>query len=163
MDKFNSFYGEDIPVCRFGPGGDFVQDWPVRLRSGQADTIGKILKTIAKMLDTAITTKLLQNSTIEKINLAVNGGKFSTNAEDEIDVDKSDKPDTQTAPGTQTCRKLSEKPMLFDNASGAGRPVRHKPVNGVRAHHRPKRKRTSFSTVRQGSLFEPYPESSKVA
>ena len=164
MDKFNSYFDEtNTPVCRFGPGGDFFTDWPARVTKDSPQSIGSVLAAIAKMLDTVITTKLLQNSTIEKINLAIKNADLTVNMEDEIDVNKSDESDAQTAPGAQTDRKSPAEPMLFGNASGAGRPVRHKPVNGVRAHRRPKRKRASFSTVRQGSLFEPYPESSKVA
>jgi hypothetical protein len=163
MDKFNNFYSDDIPVCRFGPGGDFFTDWPARVTKDSPRSIGSVLAAIAKMLDTVITTKLLQNSTIEKINLAIKNADLTVNMEDEIDVNKSDESDAQTAPGAQTGRKSPAEPMLFGNASGAGDIAGHKQNHGFRAHHRPKRKRASFSTVRQGSLFEPYPESSKVA
>jgi hypothetical protein len=163
MDKFNSFYNEDIPVCRFGPGGDFFTDWPTRVTKDSRQSLGSILTAIAKMLDTVITSKLLQDPVIEKINLAVNGAELTANMEDTIDVNKSDELDASAAPGIETHRKLSEEQMLFDNASGVGTIAGHKQNHGIRAHRRPKRKRTSFGTVRQGSLFEPYPESSKVA
>jgi hypothetical protein len=168
MDKFNRYFDEkDMPVCRFGPGGDFVVDWPAPsaacAASVGANPIGKVLETIAKIIGNVKTAELLKNSNTDEISFALTNIEKTENLEDVIDFNQSDEPDAQTAPGAQTGRKLSEEPMLFDNASGAGRPVRHKPVNGVRAHRRPKRKRASFSTVRQGSLFEPYPESSKVA
>lgn len=164
MDKFNRYFDEkDMPVCRFGPGGDFVQDWPAGAAKDSRQPISSILAVIAKMLDTAITTELLQNSTIEKINLAIKNADLTVNMEDEIDVNKSDKPDAQTTPGTQTGRKLSEEPMLFDNDTGVVPVAGYKQNNCIRAHRRPKRKRTSFGASRQGSLFEPYPESSKVA
>ncbi len=177
MDKFNSFYDEDIPVCRFGPGGEFITDWPAGNRNS-ADPIGKILKTITKIIDAAITSKLLQDSVIEKINLAVNGTELTADTENKFDINKSDfgelsvrspkdsradEPDAQTAPGAQTGRKLSEEPMLFNNDTGAGTIFGHKPKHGIRAYRRAKRKRTPFGQSRQGSLFEPYTESSKVA
>jgi hypothetical protein len=172
MDKFNRYFDEkDMPACRFGPGGDFFTDWPARVTKDSRQPIGSILAAIAKMLDTAITTELLQDSTIEKINLAINSTQLTADMEDKFDVNKSiygeqgrtNEPDAQTAPGAQTCRKLSQEPMLFDNASGAGSIAGHKSNNGIRAHRRPKRKRIAFSASRQGSLFEPYTQSSKVA
>jgi hypothetical protein len=163
MDKFNNFYDEDIPVCRFGPGGDFFSDWPARVKKDYSQPIGSILAAISKIIDAAITSQLLQDPILEKINLAVNGGEFSANMEDKFDVNKSDESDAQTIAGLEADRKLSQEPMLFDNASGNGKPLGHKQNNGVRAHRRPKRKRITFSASRQGSLFEPHPESSKVA
>jgi hypothetical protein len=163
MDKLNRFYNEDIPICRFGPGGDFFTDWPANTAKHSRRPIGSILAAIEKMLDAAITSELMQDSVIEKINLAVNGRSFSANMEDTIDIDKSDEPDASSVSGAQADRKLSEEPMLFDNASGVGGITGHKQNNGVRAHRRPKRKRPSFSTIRQGSLFESYPQSAKVA
>lgn len=163
MDKFNSFYNEDIPVCRFGPGGDFIRDWPIKTTKSSHKPIGSILAAIARIIDAAITSQLLQDPVVEKINLAVNGGRLQTDMEDKLDKIQSDKSYASPASGAQACGKLSEEPMLFDNAPGAGSIAGHKQNHGVRAHRRPKRKRPAFCQSRQGSLFEPYPASSKVA
>jgi hypothetical protein len=172
MDKNKRFYNEDdTPVCRFGPGGDFFTDWPdKKVSKVSRQPIGSVLKAIAKMLDTVITEELLQNSTLEKINLAVNGeseiSNFKSqisNMEDKIDTDKSIEPDAPTITGPEADRQLPKEPMLFDNASGTIAGTGHKSNNSIRAHRRPKRKRIAFGTIRQGSLFEPHQESSKVA
>lgn len=164
MDRSNSFYNEDTPICRFGPGGDYTTDWPSEKTSKFARRpIGLVLKAIAKMLDTAITAELLQDSTIEKINLAIKNADLTINMEDEIDINKPDKSNAPPAPDTDADRKLSEEPMLFDNGTGVGQPAGHKQNNGVRPHRRAKRKRPAHSQSWQGSLFEPYPQSSKVA
>jgi hypothetical protein len=162
MDKFNNFYSDDIPVCRFGPGGDFVADWPPREKLS-ANPIGKILETIAKIIGTVITPQLLQRSNANRISIALTDIEQVENMEDKIDFNQSDESDTKTVTSAQADRKLPQEPMLFDNNTGAGGIAGHKQNNSIRAHRRPKRKRTSFSTVRQGSLFEPYPQSSKVA
>ena len=164
MDKNHRFYDDEtFPACRFGPGGDFVFDWPgKRLSKVSRQPIGSVLKAISKMLDTVITEELLQNSTLEKINRAVNG-EMLINMEDKIDTGESNEPDAPAIAGLEACRKLPQKSMLFDNASGAVAIAGYKPNNSIRAHRRPKRKRIAFSPIRQGSLFEPYPESSKVA
>jgi hypothetical protein len=164
MDRFSKYFDEnDTPVCRFGPGGDFVQDWPLRPRSRQTDPISKILETIAKIIGTVITPQLLQRSNADKISIALTDIEQAGNMEDKIDFNQSDKSDTKTDASAQTDRKLPQEPMLFDNNTGAGAIAGHKQNNGFRAHRRTKRKRVSFRTIRQGSLFEPYPESSKVA
>jgi len=164
MDKNYRFYDdENFPACRFGPGGDFVFDWPgKKLSKVSRQPIGSVLKAIAKMLDTVITEELLQNSTLEKINLAINSEKL-TNMEDKIDADKPIESDAPAITGLEADRQFPQEPMLFDNTCGTVAIAGHKPNNSIRAHRRPKRKRITFSTIRQGSLFEPYPESSKVA
>ena len=163
MDKFNRYFDEnDIPVCRFGPGGDFVADWPPREKF-PTDPISKILETIAKIIGTVITPELLQRSNADKINFALIDAEQILNTEDKIDFNQSDESDTKTVTSAQADRKLPQEPMLFDNDTGTGSIAGHKQNHGIRAHRRPKRKRTSFGTIRQGSLFEPYPQSSKVA
>lgn len=169
MENINNFYSEDLPVCRFGPGGDFVFDWPKHIRqssgqalrqgSGQAGPIAKVLKAISKMLDVVVTEELLQNSTLEKINQAINS---DSNTEIKIDAGKF-KSDAPTIAGIEADRQLQKEPMLFDNVCGIVAIAGHKQNNGIRAHNRLKRKRPAFSASGQGSLFEPYSQSSKVA
>jgi hypothetical protein len=166
MEKNKRFSNdENFPVCRFGPGGDFVQDyWPdKKLSQAPRRPIGSVLKAIAKMLDVVITEELLQNSTLEKINLAINGAQITADLENEIDIDKSDELNAPPVAGLEVNQHLQKEPMLFDNASGAGAIAGHKPADGIRARRGSKRKRSAFGTPWQGSLFESYPQSAKVA
>ncbi len=166
MDKNKRFNNDkNFPVCRFGPGGDFVQDyWPDKTESqAPRQPIGSLLKAIAKMLDAVITEELLQNSTIEKINLAINGAQLTADLENEIDIDKSIEFDAPSVAGLEADRQLQKEPLLFDNASGTGAIAGHKPTDGIRARRGSKRKRSAFSAPWQGSLFESYPQSAKVA
>jgi hypothetical protein len=166
MDKNDRFNNDkNFPVCRFGPGGDFVEDyWPDKTESKVVrQPIGSVLKAITKMLDTVILEELLQNSTIEKINLAINGAQLTADLENEIDIDKSDEFDAPPVAGLEADRQLQKEPLLFDNASGTGAIVRYKPADSIRARRGSKRKRTAFSAPWQGSLFESYPQSTKVA
>ena len=162
-----------MPVCRFGPGGDFVADWPPRKKLS-ADTtlhstlrstspISKVLETIAKIIGTVIAPELLQRNNADKISIALTDIQQAENMEDKIDFNQSDKPDAQTVTSAQAYRKLPQEPMLFDNNTGAGTVAGHKQNNSIRAHRRPKRKRVSFGTIRQGSLFNLDSKSSKVA
>lgn len=164
MKKNNGFSNYDgPPVCRFGPGGDFVTDWPGKVSNVSRRPIGSVLKAIAKMLDVVITEELLKSSTIEKINLAINGSNLTIDSENEIDINKSDESNASPVSGPKAHRQLQKEPMLFDNAAGIGGPVGHKPNHSVRTHRRAKRKKAAFSQPWQGSLFESYSQSSKVA
>ena len=164
MNKNNRFNDEDFPICRFGPGGDFVTDWPYKVESkASRQPIGSALKAIAKMLDTVITEELLQSSTIEKINLAINGELLTADLEDEIDINKSNESDAPPVSSSETNRQLQKEPMLFDNASGAGGIIGHKQNHSIRTCRRPKRKKIAFGQSWQGSLFEPHDQSTKVA
>lgn len=165
MDKNNRFNNDkNFPVCRFGPGGDFVEDyWPDKTESKvPRRPIGSLLKAIAKMLDVVITEELLQNSTIEKINLAINGAQLTADLENEIDIDKSES-DAPPVAGLEVDRQLQKEPLLFDNASGTGTIAGHKSADGIRTRRGTKRKRSAFGSPWQGSLFESYPQSAKVA
>jgi len=165
MDKNKRFQSDDnLPLCRFGPGGEFVTNWSgKKVSKASHQPIGSVLKTIAQMLDMVITKELLQNSTIEKINLAIQNTDLTVHTENKIDYYKSNESDASTAPGSEADRQLQEEPMLFDNASGTCGPAGHKPNHSFRARRGAKRKRTSFSQSWQGSLFEHYDQSAKVA
>ena len=110
-----------------------------------------------------ILIEVLQNSTLEKINLAINGAQLTADLENEIDIDKSIEFDAPSVAGLEADRQLQKEPLLFDNASGTGAIAGHKPADGIRARRGSKRKRSAFGTPWQGSLFEPYPQSAKVA
>jgi len=150
----------DWPICRFGPGGNFINDWPYRKTSkASRQPIGSVLKTIATMLDDVITEELLHSSTIEKISLAIQNADM----EEKIDNDKSDKFDASPIAGTEANRMLQKEPMLFDNISGACGPTGYKSANSIRAYRRSKRKRPAFGQTWQGSLFDSHEQSAKVA
>jgi hypothetical protein len=109
-----------------------------------------------------IDEELLQNSTIEKINLAINGAQLTADLENEIDIDKSELNAPPVA-SLEADRQLQKEPLLFDNASGVGSIAGHKQADSIRARRGSKRKRSAFSSPWQGSLFESYPQSAKVA
>jgi len=161
MDERNSF--SRMPLCRFGPGGSYVNDWPARVSKTSSKPIGSVLDAISKMLDTVINEELMQNSTLEKINTAIQNAQLTDLTEDEIEYYKSNDNNAQTVSGSETGGQLTAEPMLFDNYAGVGQHSGNKQNNSIRTHRRIKRKRTAFSRTWQGTLFEPYVQSVKVA
>lgn len=162
MDKFENYSDDkNYPLCRFGPGGSFVSDWPAG-QTRTSDPIGKVLQTIAKFIGT-VTDELLTKDETAQNGFCLPEAIQLTDMEDEIDFSQSDKPDAQTAANAKTDRKLSKEKLLFDNDTGISKPAGNKQNHGVRTCRRAKRKRPSFSTVWQGSLFEPYIQSPTTA
>jgi hypothetical protein len=154
MDKFGNYSDDkNYPLCRFGPGGSFISDWPAD-KTRTTDPIGKVLQTIAKFIG-AVTDELLTKDKTAQNGFCLPDGILLIDMEDEIDFSQPVQPDAKTTAVVKTDSKLPKEQLLFDNDTGIGKPAGNKQNHGVRAHRRAKRKRTSFSSVWQGSLFEP--------
>ena len=151
MEKFDRYNDDEkFPVCKFGPGGEFCDDWPMGSFS-VSDPLGKVLGAIAKIIG------------ISEKNLVLPDAEQLINMEDEFGTDMSDSFVASADAVVKADSKLAKEPMLFDNNSGTGNLAGHKSNNRVRARRGVKRKRPSFRTMWQGSLFEHYGQSSQVA
>jgi len=54
------------PICKFGPGGDYISVWPdcrASLNDGRTSTLARLLKKIAEMAGTAIQAEFCPNNT----------------------------------------------------------------------------------------------------
>ena len=64
----------NVPLCRFGPGGDFVEDWPERAPEPvepAADPLRKVLSTIARMIGATLAPELITE--VESANIVLTG------------------------------------------------------------------------------------------
>ena len=108
--EVNRFENQDIPLCKFGPGGDFITEWPIPsaslpIESAQTDPIGKVLSLIGRLVGSAIGPELISNLSAENIS--------SPSASDlEISVqEKTQNEQTQSSPDhTQAARRASGPP-----------------------------------------------------
>ena len=62
----NRFKNADIPICKFGPGGDFITPWPALPavpipEDSSADPITRILGLIGRLLGTSIQPELAED------------------------------------------------------------------------------------------------------
>ena len=132
------------PVCKFGPGGDFVTVWPKEPTPSPQPAANHFAKLLAS---------------IDEIITALLGSEFNTaeaHAENihrptPTPVIKSDSP----FPPVQ--------PMLFPGDWGIAAQTGHKTKRCIRAYHRTAKKRLPLSLSGQGSLFEPDRKSAKTA
>ena len=143
-------------ACRFGPGGEFVHDWP----SGQAkqttitdNPIGRVLATIAEMIGATIEPNLFGEIT-DPGNIEVTINKKSV-TEDNKGADKQ--PHLHHAPAAG-CAKVAwpngGQATLFADDRRAGRKTRRKSNHRIRAYRGTSRKRANQQIKGQGTLFE---------
>lgn len=164
------------PVCKFGPGGDFVSFWPpesspdARHSPGSlADLLGTISELMNAMLGTNRRSGLPGFSSASTNTYHPTGETFCLKEKLEYAVknSKAENDAGSAHPATDAViksnRLLSTEPMLFADACGAGLRIGHKPKHRIRTYRRTSKKRPAFGLPGQGSLFETDFESAKSA
>lgn len=148
----------DGPLCRFGPGGDYIRDWPEGVKPVKAvaggNPLGKILATIADIIGATVDPGILADMSIDGPDVVepvvVSGVK-------EVicdDADSSGSEDNAEAGGDSSAdRRVPGQTMLFGD-DGRNRPSRRRKSNHrIRAHRKPAKKRASGQIEGQGTLF----------
>ena len=167
MTEFDEF---DMPVCRFGPGGDYVNDWPgakTQSPNQGPNPLSKVLAMIADVMGTTVSGELMiQEQTPLYISAAGTPKKSQADIEGPTDnhllrekqSGAANKPDhTSNAPstaGTKSDSPTAAESMLFADDSRSSRAAKHKPHHRIRAYRRTPRKRTPRPVEGQGTLFE---------
>ena len=158
MTEFDDF---NVPVCRFGPGGEYVKDWPAKkgqLPVPESNPLGKVLALIADVIGTTVSGELMIQA----------GAVSETKADIEEPADNYLIPEKQSGAanrgentnyaastaGPKDSSRISAEPMLFaDDSRSSGRAV-HKPHHRIRAYRRAPRKRPARKIDTQATLFE---------
>jgi hypothetical protein len=155
------------PVCRFGPGGDYISIWPGRTDNSsvlQSNRAGKFIYSLNEVLyaligcgfdlnpsqagDAKIQELLVCQKEQSNYGLGHDTGRAAYAPS--IAAVKGDSP-------------VSEEPMLFTDDRRIIFPVGHKPKHRIRTSRRIAKKRTSFGLPSQGSLFESDLQSARIA
>jgi len=119
------------PVCRFGPGGDFVSIWPESSQF-QMPSQSRLLGVLACLNE-------------------IIGGLLGP----EFNQSSTGTAKTQLTPAVRfgQSRKSQAQPMLFAGDSRIGPRAVHKPRLRIRAHRRTIKKRPHIDPGEQGLLF----------
>ncbi len=119
------------PVCRFGPGGDFVSIWP-ESSEFQLPSQSRLLKVLACLNE-------------------IIGGLLGS----EFNQLLAAAPKAQPVPAARfdQSRKSQAQPMLFPDDSRVGLRAVHKPRLRTRAHRGTAKKRPRIDLDEQGLLF----------
>jgi hypothetical protein len=155
------------PICRFGPGGDYVSFWPgqaIELSGFFATRVGKIIHSANEVLHALVGCGFDLNSSQgcgRQIQEQFTQEKEKTEYGLGYDTGR-----TAYAPSITTVKgdsPVSEEPMLFSDDRRIIFPAGHKPKHRIRTSRRAAKKRISFELPSQSSLFEPDLQSARIA
>ena len=145
------------PVCKFGPGGEYLSVWPPGLLPEDdlsGGHLSRLLASLAEIVGVLSGTRCVQATT-----LTTSRNKTAPTAKETTpDAAARHRPhrrfDPETAPSAPAHRRFPREPMLFPDDSRAGEPAKPQPKHGVRAPRRAAKKVTAVDFAGQGSLFE---------
>jgi hypothetical protein len=156
----NHFNKQNEPVCRFGPGGDFVSFWPKQhstSRKPVPNSLALLLERLAKIINTKLSPDFDASADSPKntpqpqtLTLPEKG-----NLKYEVKHAKSEKPvNTAPTPGINSNCDLQVQPMLFPDDRRVSISTGHKPKHRIRTYRRTAKKKAPVQLPGQGSLFE---------
>ena len=147
------------PICKFGPGGDFIATWqPEPSASSEvSNCVVNLLISIVEALAVAIGLKRI-GSNAPLRNAFYSDELTGCHKEEVINVFSNRKTEN-TADSTSTATidngsSFPGEPLLFPNLSRDGNRIKHKSKHNIRTYRRTAKKRSAFSLSKQGSLFE---------
>ena len=154
-NRFNNEINE--PLCKFGPGGDFVTNWPegsYKRRERIDNPLGRVLEAIADIIGATVKPELIseitQKTDIKRLINANTEREDITSAAEE----SSGANHAETTGGAEADSTIRGEPMLFADDRGTCRRVRRKPNHRIRTYHRASKKRTADKFDGQGTLFD---------
>lgn len=144
------------PLCKFGPGGDFVAVWEpkpserldalLRLPGSAVDALAAVFGLKRAGADMHLNSNICPNEPTVRHREKPN---------DEIEISTArDSTDPAPAPAPANGGPFSGEPVLFPDLSRNGIRIKHKPKHRVRASRRAAKKGPAFRIPKQGSLFE---------
>jgi len=142
-----------IPVCKFGPGGDFINAWPEMpaVRSIPVNPLGKVLDKIAAIMGMAG----IYHATLSTVSASRNFTVREIHKEIQENVSIQNYADSHTqAASTRTIDKTGTNKGLFSNDIGTGPRARTRPHNNLRTFRTASRKGLDRVANKQGTLFE---------
>ena len=147
------------PLCRFGPGGDFVSEWPAgaQILDNHAGGLTKVLNSISDIITGLLGSQPDETTLISNEIKGCDATTPCRKEESEYAIEHTDienRTYTPTITIIKGNRRFPGKQMLFADDWRAGSGNENKPKHHIRTHRRTAKKRPSGSLPGQGSLFE---------
>ncbi|OHB53051.1 MAG: hypothetical protein A2Y07_06535 [Planctomycetes bacterium GWF2_50_10] len=142
-----------IPVCKFGPGGDFINAWPEMpaVISVPTNPLGKVLDKIVAIMGMAG----VYNVTLSTVSSSRNLTARENYKEIQENVSTQNYADSNTqAASARAIDKAGTNKGLFSNDIGTGPRAKTRPHNNLRTFRTASRKGLNRITNKQGTLFE---------
>jgi len=151
------------PLCKFGPGGDFVAAWQPK-PSEYPDVLARLLGSAVDALAAAFGLKSAGANVPLSSNFYPPKGVPRTNEPTVHHMEKlndaienstaHDSTDSASAPAHANDSPFSAEPLLFPDLVRNGLRIKHQPKHRIRAPRRTAKKGPAFRIPKQGSLFE---------
>ena len=166
MDDKRIKIDKPAPLCKFGPGGDFVSSWPGVVPEGtvwRAGPVRRMLGMIGECIGAIISPELFSELSgavdVEIKEFEVLAKEKLSNAVDE----PKGRDNAPSVGGTCDNLKIRGQAMLFADDCGTGKRAKRKPHHRVRTHRRVAKKKTRDEITGPGTLFETYGKSTTAA
>jgi hypothetical protein len=145
------------PLCKFGPGGDFVAVWQPK-PSECAEVVARLLSSAVEALAAAFGLKRSTPPICPPKEVPGTNEQTDFQMEkpkDAIEISTArDSTDPASAPAPANDSQFSAEPLLFPDLVRNGIRIKHKPKHRIRTSHRASKKGAAFRIPKQGSLFE---------
>ena len=149
--------GRIEPVCKFGPGGEYLSVWPpgrVQEDDLSAGHVTRLLESLGEIIGVLSGSRCVRASTPAMSN----NNPVATPKETSPDAAARHRPhrrfNPETAPGAAAYRGFPREPMLFPDDSRTGEPIEPQPQHGVRAPRRTPKIIAALDLPGQGTFFE---------
>jgi len=157
------------PVCKFGPGGQFVSFWPADPAEHSQrchSSLTHLLNKLARLIAAPLAPKA--GGTLSQVSAAHHDEPRILRSKEEFenavkDTGSRKPPDAPKTTIIKSDSLFSGEPMLLPNDSGTRERIRHKPKHRVRTYRRAAKKRPAPGVPGQGSLFETHFKSARTA
>ena len=156
------------PLCKFGPGGEFVAAWQPRLAEDSA-----LLNPLTRLLAAAVeiaavvlglrrTSAFVQFGNISRAEEPADNHteKIRNAIEHSRTFGATDPP---AAPVIKDGRRFSRESLLFPDVRRNGRRAEDKPKHHIRAYRGAAKKGAAVRLFKQGTLFDAQPGSVQIA
>ncbi len=146
----------DVPLCRFGPGGEYVKDFE---GLGAADdknrgSLRGLLLSLAEIAGAAVNPELLEEMVEGPVDVPDSKQGVTFKEKTEIVSKKTNKRNSKTDGGFGKHSKIPTQQMLFSDDIGISTAGKSKPKYHIRTRRRTSQKRSDMRIPGQGSLFE---------
>lgn len=151
--------GQVEPLCKFGPGGDFVALWRPELTES-CELSNPLVRLLAAAVEVvAAILGLRRSGAFVRLGSTSGLNELSGCHKERIvnAVESSEARDTtdpSPTPAPEDGGLLSGEPMLFPDLRRNGIRIEHKPKHRIRAYHRAAKKGPALRFSKQGTLFD---------
>jgi hypothetical protein len=146
---------ENDPLCRFGPGGEFIWHWPgdeiLFADKPLQNELSKVLARLKEIISGALRSEKTKEIAAGQNLIQSSAGSKETGYGNE--ETRFRQPHAATSAVASCDIRIPSGQLLFADDWRAGKVAEYKPKHRVRAYKPASKKRPSYELLGQGTLF----------